>query len=92
MRETIWRQQLYGYGRFEPLPNSGRSLTSAYKLKALKSSFDMKSNYNLKEEKKLWKEVKDDTAKYEETITELKQKGQIRKSKQISCSWNDILV
>ena len=46
----------------------------------------MKSNYNLKEEKKLWKEVKDDTAKYEETITELKQKGQIRKSKQISCS------
>ena len=32
----------------------------------------------------MWKEVKDDTAKYEETITELKQKGQIRKSKQIS--------
>ena len=32
----------------------------------------------------MWKEVKDDTAKYEETIAELKQKGQIRKSKQIS--------
>ena len=30
------------------------------------------------------KEVKDDTAKYEETITELKQKGQIRKFRQIS--------
>ena len=33
---------------------------------------------------KLWKEVKDDTAKYEETITEVKRKGQIGKSKQIS--------
>ena len=33
---------------------------------------------------KLWKEVKDDTAKYEETITEVKHKGQIKKSKQIS--------
>ena len=33
---------------------------------------------------KLWKEVKDDTAKYKETITELKRKGQIRKSKKIS--------
>ena len=32
----------------------------------------------------LWKEVKDDTAKYEETITELQRKGQIRKLKQIS--------
>ena len=30
---------------------------------------------------KLWKEVKDDTAKYEETITEVKRKGQIGKSK-----------
>ena len=32
---------------------------------------------------KLRKEVKDDTAKYEETISELKRKGQIRKFKQI---------
>ena len=31
----------------------------------------------------MWKEVKDDRVKYEET-TELKRKGQIRKSKQIS--------
>ena len=38
MRETIWRHQLYRDGRFEPLANSGRSLTWAYKLKALKSS------------------------------------------------------
>ena len=33
---------------------------------------------------KLRKEVKDDTAKYEETITQLKRKGQIRQFKQIS--------
>ena len=32
----------------------------------------------------LFLEVKDDTAKYEETISELKRKGQIRKFKQIS--------
>ena len=32
---------------------------------------------------KLWKEVKDDTTKYEETVTELKWKGQVRKNKQI---------
>ena len=78
MRETIWRYQLYEDGRFEPLLNSGRSFTWAYKLKALKSSFD----YNLKEDKKqlqfergqkLWKEVTDDKVKYEETTTELKK-------------------
>ena len=39
MRETIWKNQLYRSGTFEPLANSGRSLTWAYKLKALKSSF-----------------------------------------------------
>ena len=33
-----WRHQLYSNGRFEPLANSARSLTWAYKLKALKSS------------------------------------------------------
>ena len=32
-----WRHQLYSDGRFETLTNSGRSLTWAYKLKALKS-------------------------------------------------------
>ena len=32
----------------------------------------------------MWKQVKVDTAKYEETITKLKRRGQIRKSKQIS--------
>ena len=33
---------------------------------------------------KLRKEVKDDTAKYEVTITQLKRKGQMRQFKQIS--------
>ena len=33
-----WKHQLYSDGRFEPLPNSGRSLIWAYNLKALKSS------------------------------------------------------
>ena len=33
-----WSRQLYSDERFEPLTNSGRSLTWAYKLKALKSS------------------------------------------------------
>ena len=38
-QETIWRLQLYrGNYRFEPLTNSGRSLTWAYTLIALKSS------------------------------------------------------
>ena len=32
------RHQLYNDGRFEPLTNSNRSLSLAYKLKALKSS------------------------------------------------------
>ena len=38
MQATIWRQQLYSDGRFEPLINSGGSLSGAFKLKALKSS------------------------------------------------------
>ena len=58
MRETIWRHQLYGDGRFEPLPSSGRDLSWLYKQKALKSSFDMKSNYNLKEDKNCGKKLK----------------------------------
>ena len=49
-----------------------------------KAYFDVKKQLQFERGQKLWKEVKDDTAKYEETITELKRKGQIRKSKQIS--------
>ena len=37
----------------------------------------MKKQLQFERAQKLRKEVKDDTAKYEETITELKQKGQI---------------
>ena len=37
----------------------------------------------------MWKEVKDDTAIYEETITVMKRKVQIRSSKQISY-WSTI--
>ena len=48
----------------------------------------MKKQLQFEREQKLRKEVeiysKNDTAKYEETITELKRKGQIRKFKQIS--------
>ena len=44
----------------------------------------MKKQLQFERAQKLRKEVKDDTAKYEETITELKRKGQIRKFKQIS--------
>ena len=44
----------------------------------------MKKQLQFERAQKLWKEVKDDTVKYEETITELKPKGQIRKFKQIS--------
>ena len=44
----------------------------------------MKKKLQFESGQKLWKEVKDDTEKYEETITELKRKGQIRKSKKIS--------
>ena len=58
MWETIWRNQLYADGRFEPLPNSGRNLTWAYKLKALKWSFDMKSNCSLKEDKNCGNKLK----------------------------------
>ena len=46
--------------------------------------FDVKKQLPLERAQKLWKEVKDDTVKYEGTITELKPKGQIRKFKQIS--------
>ena len=49
-----------------------------------KGIFDVKKQLQFEREQKLWKEVKDDTAKYEETITKLKRKGQIRKIKQIS--------
>ena len=49
-----------------------------------KAYFDVKKQLQFERGQKLRKEVKDDTAKYEETITELKRKGQIRKSKQIS--------
>ena len=49
-----------------------------------KSYFDVKKQLQFERALKLYKEVKDDTVKYEETITELKAKGQIRKLKQIS--------
>ena len=35
MQETICRHYIYSDGRFWPLTNSGKSLTSAYNLKAL---------------------------------------------------------
>ena len=35
----------------------------------------MKGNYSLKEDKNCGKKIINDTAKYDETITELKQKG-----------------
>ena len=44
----------------------------------------MKKQLQIERAQKLWKEVKDDIGEYEETITELKRKGQIRNSKQIS--------
>ena len=44
----------------------------------------MKKQLQFERAQKLPKEVKDDTAKYEETITELKRKDQLRKIKQIS--------
>ena len=44
----------------------------------------MKKQLQFERAQKLRKEVKDDTAKFEEAITELKQKCQIRKLKQIS--------
>ena len=39
----IWKHQLYSDGRFEPLTNSGRSLTWDYKLKALKLKTSLQS-------------------------------------------------
>ena len=44
----------------------------------------MKKQLQFKRGQKLWKEVKDDTEKNEETITEFKRKSQIRKSNKIS--------
>ena len=38
MQETIWRHQLYIGGICEPLTSSGKTLTWAYKPKALKSA------------------------------------------------------
>ena len=55
-----------------------------YLLPTKRRIFDVKKQLQFERAQKLWKEVKNDTAKYEKTITELKQKGQIRKSKQIS--------
>ena len=47
----------------------------------------MKKQLQFERAQKLWKEVeiysKNDKAKYKQTITELKRKGQIRKFKQI---------
>ena len=39
MQATIWRHQLYIGGISEPLTSSGKSLTWAYELKALKSAW-----------------------------------------------------
>ena len=44
----------------------------------------MKKQLQYERALKLWEKNKDDTAKYEETITELKRKSQIWKFKQIS--------
>ena len=49
-----------------------------------KSYFDVKKQLQFKRGQKLRKEVKDDTEKNEETITEFKRKSQIRKSNKIS--------
>ena len=49
-----------------------------------KAYFNVKKQLQFDRAQKLRKEVKDDAAKYEETITELKRKVQIRKFKQIS--------
>ena len=48
----------------------------------------MKKQQQFERAQKLWKEIKDDTVKIEETITELKPKGQITIFKQISY-WSD---
>ena len=39
LQVTIGRHELYSDGRFEPLTNSGKSLTWGYKLKTLKSAW-----------------------------------------------------
>ena len=49
-----------------------------------KSYFDVKKQLQFERGQKLRKEVKDDTEKNEETITEFKRKSQIRKSNKIS--------
>ena len=61
-------------------PRRYNDLITAYQ----KAYFDVKKQLQFEKAHKLWKEVKDDTAKYEKTITELKRKGQIKKSKQLS--------
>ena len=49
----------------------------------------MKKQLQFERAQKLWKEVEDEIVKYEETINELKPKGQSRKFKQISY-WSTI--
>ena len=65
------------------LDRASQNLFSAYQ----KAYFDVKKQLQFERAQKLWKEVeiysKNDTVKCEETITELKRKGQIRKFKQI---------
>lgn len=41
--------------------------------------FDVKNNYNLTNSKNLFKELKDNTAKYEETMMELRRTNLSRK-------------
>lgn len=45
--------------------------------------FDVKNNYNLTNSKNLLKELKDNTAKYEETMMELRRTNLSRKSKHL---------
>ena len=66
------------------------TLTHCKATQVLRNPFN--NNQTFEREQKLWKEVEDDTTKFGKTITELKRKGQIRKGKQISCSWNLVLV
>ena len=66
------------------------TLTHCKATQVLRNPFN--NNQTFERVQKLWKEVKDDTTKFDKTITELKRKGQIRKGKQISCSWNLVLV
>ena len=55
-----------------------------YFLPTKRDIFDVKKQLQFERGQNLWKEIEDVTAKYEETITELKRKGQIRTSTQIS--------